>query len=77
MKTPNRNMFRWQIAIQEYRGDMTIAYKAVVIHNNASLIIRCALSNTPDDPVYVALEAEPHIPIEGINIIDIGTEFFE
>ncbi|MBW0577040.1 hypothetical protein O181_116755, partial [Austropuccinia psidii MF-1] len=45
MKTPNRHMLRWQIAIQEYRGNMTIA--------------------------------EPQIPIEGINITDVGTEFFE
>ncbi|MBW0520783.1 hypothetical protein O181_060498 [Austropuccinia psidii MF-1] len=27
MKTPNRHMLRWQIAIQEYRGNMTIAHK--------------------------------------------------
>ncbi|MBW0553573.1 hypothetical protein O181_093288 [Austropuccinia psidii MF-1] len=26
MKTPNRHMLRWQIAIQEYRGNMTIAH---------------------------------------------------
>ncbi|MBW0497853.1 hypothetical protein O181_037568 [Austropuccinia psidii MF-1] len=38
MKTPNRHILRWQIAIKE---------------------------------------AEPQIPIEGINITDVGTEFFE
>ncbi|MBW0583547.1 hypothetical protein O181_123262, partial [Austropuccinia psidii MF-1] len=27
MKTPNRHMLRWQIAIQEYRGNMTIVHK--------------------------------------------------
>ncbi|MBW0542271.1 hypothetical protein O181_081986 [Austropuccinia psidii MF-1] len=27
MKTTNRHMLRWQIAIQEYRGSMTIIYK--------------------------------------------------
>ncbi|MBW0553339.1 hypothetical protein O181_093054 [Austropuccinia psidii MF-1] len=27
MKTTNRHMLRWQIAIQEYRGNMTIIYK--------------------------------------------------
>ncbi|MBW0548060.1 hypothetical protein O181_087775 [Austropuccinia psidii MF-1] len=36
-----------------------------------------ALANTPDNPAYVPLEAEPQITIEGINIIDIGTESFE
>ncbi|MBW0505195.1 hypothetical protein O181_044910 [Austropuccinia psidii MF-1] len=34
-------------------------------------------ANTPDNPAYVPLEAEPQIPIEGINITDIGNEFFE
>ncbi|MBW0586789.1 hypothetical protein O181_126504 [Austropuccinia psidii MF-1] len=28
-------------------------------------------------PAYVPLEAEPQISIEGINITEIGTEFFE
>ncbi|MBW0525358.1 hypothetical protein O181_065073 [Austropuccinia psidii MF-1] len=37
----------------------------------------CELANTPDDPAYVPLEAEPQITIEGINTTDIGTEFFE
>ncbi|MBW0468398.1 hypothetical protein O181_008113 [Austropuccinia psidii MF-1] len=77
MKTPNRHMLRWQIAIQEYRGNMTIVHKAVKIHKNADGLSRWALANTPDNPAYVPLEAEPLIPIEGINITDIGTEFFE
>ncbi|MBW0561947.1 hypothetical protein O181_101662 [Austropuccinia psidii MF-1] len=77
MKTPNRNTLRWQIAIQEYRGNMTIVQKAGNIHNNADELSMWALANTPDNPAYVPLEAEPQIPIEGINITDIGTEFFE
>ncbi|MBW0539287.1 hypothetical protein O181_079002 [Austropuccinia psidii MF-1] len=32
MKTPNRHMLRWQIAIQEYRGNMTIVHKSGNIH---------------------------------------------
>ncbi|MBW0522407.1 hypothetical protein O181_062122 [Austropuccinia psidii MF-1] len=35
MKTPNRHMLRWQIAIQEYRGNMTIVHKSGNIHKNA------------------------------------------
>ncbi|MBW0462145.1 hypothetical protein O181_001860 [Austropuccinia psidii MF-1] len=77
MKAPNKRMLRWQIAIQEYRGNMTIAHKAGNIHKNANGISRWKLANTPDNPAYVLLEAEPQIPIEGINITDIGTEFFE
>ncbi|MBW0503761.1 hypothetical protein O181_043476 [Austropuccinia psidii MF-1] len=60
MKTPNRHMLRLHIAIQKYRGNMTIA-----------------LPNTPDNPSYVPTSAEPQIPTEGIEITDMGTEFFE
>ncbi|MBW0503936.1 hypothetical protein O181_043651 [Austropuccinia psidii MF-1] len=77
MKTPNRHIFRWQIAIQEYRGNMTIAHKAGNIHKNADGLSRWELANSSDNPAYVTLEEEPQIPIEGINITDIGTEFFE
>ncbi|MBW0513953.1 hypothetical protein O181_053668 [Austropuccinia psidii MF-1] len=77
MKTPNRQMLGWHIAIQYYRGNMTIAHKAGNIHNNADGLSRWALANTPDNPAYVPLEEEQQIPIEGINITDIGTEFFK
>ncbi|MBW0553468.1 hypothetical protein O181_093183 [Austropuccinia psidii MF-1] len=73
MKTPNRHMLRWQIAIQGYRGNMTIAHKEGNIHKNVDALSRCELSNTPDNPAYVPLQAEPQITIEGINITDIGT----
>ncbi|MBW0575024.1 hypothetical protein O181_114739 [Austropuccinia psidii MF-1] len=56
---------------------MTIVHKAGNIHKNADGRSRWASANTPDNPAYVHLEAEPQIPIEGINITDIGTEFFE
>ncbi|MBW0484990.1 hypothetical protein O181_024705 [Austropuccinia psidii MF-1] len=77
LKNPNRHMLRWQIAIQEYRGNVTIVHKAGRIHKNSDGLSRWALANTPDNPSYVALEAEPQIPIELINITNIGTEFFE
>ncbi|MBW0499894.1 hypothetical protein O181_039609 [Austropuccinia psidii MF-1] len=70
-------MLRWQIAIQEYRGNMTIVHKAGNIHKNSDGLSICALPNTPDNPAYVPTGAEPQISIEGINIIDVGTEFFE
>ncbi|MBW0480208.1 hypothetical protein O181_019923 [Austropuccinia psidii MF-1] len=77
MKTPNRHMLRWQIAIQEDRGKMTIVHKAGKIHKNADGLSGWALANTPDNPAYLPLEAEPQIPIEGIEITDIGDKFFE
>ncbi|MBW0525503.1 hypothetical protein O181_065218 [Austropuccinia psidii MF-1] len=70
-------MLIWQIAIQEYRVNMTLVHKEGNINRNADGISRWALANTPDNPSYVALVAEPHIPIGGTNITDIGTEFFE
>ncbi|MBW0544721.1 hypothetical protein O181_084436 [Austropuccinia psidii MF-1] len=77
MKTPKRHMLRCQIAIQEYRGNMTIVHKAGNICKNSDGFSRWALTNTPDTPAYVPTSAEPQIPIDGINITDVGTEFFE
>ncbi|MBW0479247.1 hypothetical protein O181_018962 [Austropuccinia psidii MF-1] len=70
-------MLRWLIAIQEYRVNMTIVHKAENINKNSDGLNRWALANTPDNPAYVPLEAETQLPIEGINITDMGTEFFE
>ncbi|MBW0536267.1 hypothetical protein O181_075982 [Austropuccinia psidii MF-1] len=72
-KTPNRNMMRWQIAIQDYRGNMTIAHKSGNIHKTSDGLRRWALSNTPGNPAWVPQE-EHHI--DSICVTDIGTEFF-
>ncbi|MBW0505662.1 hypothetical protein O181_045377 [Austropuccinia psidii MF-1] len=77
IKTPNRHMLRWKIAIQEYRGNMTIVHKAGNIHKNADSLIGWELPNTYENPSYVPTSAEPQIPIEGINITEVGAEFFE
>ncbi|MBW0520134.1 hypothetical protein O181_059849 [Austropuccinia psidii MF-1] len=77
MKTPNRHMHRWQITIQEYRGNMNIVHKDRNIHNNADGLSRWPLPNNIDDPAYVPEEASPQIPIEGISVTDLNTAFFE
>ncbi|MBW0489538.1 hypothetical protein O181_029253 [Austropuccinia psidii MF-1] len=77
MKTRNRHILRWQIATQEYRGNMTIVHKAGDIQKNTDGLSRWALANTPDNSAYVPLEAEPQIPIEQINMTAIRTESFE
>ncbi|MBW0586751.1 hypothetical protein O181_126466 [Austropuccinia psidii MF-1] len=77
MKTPNRHMLKWQIAIKEYRENMTIVHKSGNIHKNSDGLSRWGLAKTPDNPAYVTLEAEPQIPIKGIDITDNGNEFFE
>ncbi|MBW0540081.1 hypothetical protein O181_079796 [Austropuccinia psidii MF-1] len=70
MITPNQHMLRWQIAIQEYRGNMTIVHKSGNIHKNVDDMSRWVLANTPENPAWVPQE-EHHI--EGICITDIGT----
>ncbi|MBW0518300.1 hypothetical protein O181_058015 [Austropuccinia psidii MF-1] len=40
MKKPNRHMLRWQIAIQEYRGNVTIVHKDRNIHKNSAGLSR-------------------------------------
>ncbi|MBW0495316.1 hypothetical protein O181_035031 [Austropuccinia psidii MF-1] len=77
MKTPNRHMFGWQIAIKSYRGNMTIVHKSGNMKKNDDVLNRWELANNPDNPAYMPLKAEPHIPIEGINITAVGTECFE
>ncbi|MBW0565568.1 hypothetical protein O181_105283 [Austropuccinia psidii MF-1] len=77
MKKPNRNMCRWQIAIQEYRGNMTIAQKDWNIPKNADGLSRFPLPKNIDNPAYVPKEASPQIPIEGISVTNLNTKFFE
>ncbi|MBW0550113.1 hypothetical protein O181_089828 [Austropuccinia psidii MF-1] len=70
-------MLRWQIAIQEYRGNMTIVHKDGNIHKNADGLSRWPLPNNIDNPAYVTEEASPQIPIKGISVKDLNTTFFE
>ncbi|MBW0487513.1 hypothetical protein O181_027228 [Austropuccinia psidii MF-1] len=77
MKTPNRHMLRWQIAIQEYRGNVTIVHKDGNIHKIADGLSRWPLPNCMDDPAYVPEEVTPQIPIEGISVTYLNTTFFE
>ncbi|MBW0581353.1 hypothetical protein O181_121068 [Austropuccinia psidii MF-1] len=72
MKTPNRHILRWQIAIKEYRGNMTIVHKSGNIHKNADGLSRWALANTPENSAWVPQE-DHHI--EAICVTDNGTEF--
>ncbi|MBW0487329.1 hypothetical protein O181_027044 [Austropuccinia psidii MF-1] len=53
MKTSNRNMLRWQIAIQEYRDNMTIVHKDGNIHKNSDGLSILSLPNNIDNPAYV------------------------
>ncbi|MBW0526769.1 hypothetical protein O181_066484 [Austropuccinia psidii MF-1] len=67
MKTTNRHMLRWQIAIQEYRGNMTIIYKEGESHTNADGLIRWLLDNVKSNPAYDP-EVAVKIPIHFMEI---------
>ncbi|MBW0529893.1 hypothetical protein O181_069608 [Austropuccinia psidii MF-1] len=70
-------MLRWKIAIQQYRGNMTIVHKDVNIHKNSDVLSRWPLPNDIDNPAYVPEEASPQIPVEGISVTDLNTTLFE
>ncbi|MBW0534793.1 hypothetical protein O181_074508 [Austropuccinia psidii MF-1] len=77
MKTPNINMVRWQIAIQEYRGNMNIVHKDGNINRNADGLSRWQLPNEIYNPAYVSEEDSPQIPIEVISVTELNTTFLE
>ncbi|MBW0572838.1 hypothetical protein O181_112553 [Austropuccinia psidii MF-1] len=60
-------MLRWKIAIQEYRGNMTIIYKEVKSHTNADGLGRWPLNNVMSNPDYDP-EVEAKIPIHFMEI---------
>ncbi|MBW0594097.1 hypothetical protein O181_133812 [Austropuccinia psidii MF-1] len=70
-------MRRWQIAIQGYRGNMTIVHKDGNIHKNADVLSRWPLPNTIHNPAYMTEEASQQIPIEVISVTDLNTTLFE
>ncbi|MBW0524883.1 hypothetical protein O181_064598 [Austropuccinia psidii MF-1] len=77
MKTPKKHMLRWQISIQEYRGNMTIVHKDVNVHKNSDGLRRSPVPNDIDNSAYVPEEASPQIPREGISVTDLNTTFSE
>ncbi|MBW0465347.1 hypothetical protein O181_005062 [Austropuccinia psidii MF-1] len=52
MKTTNRHILRWKIAIQEYRGNMTIIYNKGKSYTNADGLSRWPLDNFKRNPAY-------------------------
>ncbi|MBW0463314.1 hypothetical protein O181_003029 [Austropuccinia psidii MF-1] len=67
MNTTNRHMLRWQIAIQEYRGNMTIIYMEGKSHTNADGLSRLPLDNVKSNPAYDP-EVPAKIPIQFMEI---------
>ncbi|MBW0515992.1 hypothetical protein O181_055707 [Austropuccinia psidii MF-1] len=67
MKLPNIHMLRWQIAIQEYRDNMTIIYKEGESNTNADGLRRWPLDNVKSNPTYDP-EVAAKIPIHFMEI---------
>ncbi|MBW0530471.1 hypothetical protein O181_070186 [Austropuccinia psidii MF-1] len=62
MKTTNRHILRLQIAIQEYRGNITIIYKEGKSHTNEDGLSRWPLDNVRSNPASEP-EVAAKIPI--------------
>ncbi|MBW0475155.1 hypothetical protein O181_014870 [Austropuccinia psidii MF-1] len=77
MKTPNRHMVRWKIAIQDCRDNRTIAQKYGNIPKNADGLSRWTLPNKIYNLSYLPEEASPPILIEVFSVTDVNTTFFE
>ncbi|MBW0497787.1 hypothetical protein O181_037502 [Austropuccinia psidii MF-1] len=67
MNTTNRHMLMWKIAIQEYRGKMTIIYKEGKSHTNADGLSRWPINKFKRDPAYDP-EVAAKIPIHFMEI---------
>ncbi|MBW0494837.1 hypothetical protein O181_034552 [Austropuccinia psidii MF-1] len=67
MKTTNRHMLRWKIAIQEYRGNMKIIYKEGKRHTNVDGLSIWPMDNVKRNPAYDP-EVATKIPIHLMEI---------
>ncbi|MBW0557160.1 hypothetical protein O181_096875 [Austropuccinia psidii MF-1] len=67
IKTTNRHMLRWKIAIQEYRGNMSIIYKEGKSHTNAYCLSRWPSDNVKSNTAYDR-ELAAKIPIHFMEI---------
>ena len=72
IKTPNRHMLRWMLAIQEYRPYMTITHRPGKFHNNADGLSRMALPNDSNNPAWEPEEEQQDIPVMGISLAELS-----
>ncbi|MBW0530988.1 hypothetical protein O181_070703 [Austropuccinia psidii MF-1] len=67
METTQRQVVRWKIAIQEYRGSMTIIHKEGKSQKNADCLRKWPLDNVKSHQAYDP-ELEAKIPIHFMEI---------
>ncbi|MBW0483553.1 hypothetical protein O181_023268 [Austropuccinia psidii MF-1] len=70
-------MLRWQIAIQEYRGNINLVKRYGNINRDADRLNRFSLPNDVENPDFVPEESSPQIPMKLIIITDLNTTFFK
>jgi hypothetical protein len=76
MKTPSRHMMRWQIAIQEWQGLMTIIHCNGLAHKNADGLLRWALPNTVENPAAdLSVDTDRDVPIMAIPVSNLKDKF--
>jgi putative transposase len=76
MKSPSRHMMRWQIAIQEWRGSMTIVHQEGAKHMNADSLSRWALPKDSSNPAADFEDTHREVPIMAILVINLTDKFW-
>lgn len=74
VKNPNRHMLRWQLAIQEHRGHMTIIHRPGKDNQNADALSRNALPNDKENPACDLSDESP--TIYAISLVELSDEWF-
>lgn len=75
LKTPNRHMFRWQLAFQEYRGRITISHRPGLKHQNADCLSRHPMPNNKENPAGGPEDLGDANQVFGLHVIDLESEF--
>jgi putative transposase len=77
-KAPRIHMMRWQIALQEWRGSMTIVHRDGAAHKNADGLSRWAFPNDNSNPAAnLDLDTERDVPIMAISVSNLKDEFWD
>ena len=76
LRTPNRHMLRWQLAIQEYRGRMTIIHRPGKANANADALSRFPLPNDSSNPA-ADLDVGEEPRIHALAFTELDDSFFQ
>jgi hypothetical protein len=77
MKTPNRHMLRWQLAIQQYRGKMTLRYREGKKNTNVDGLSRAPLDNDNSNPAAGYSSDEDTTAVCVLSVVNLDDEFYQ